>query len=843
MMTGIELLLGCLSTKSLIETAVAGFIGNRVDAGGLACGRYLYQRLASDPQNPENHDVAKAVQTAWVRAMHWYGEQCLRAFRASTADWTERLAADAVSKAVQALDEKRPLPPWVPDATSLRTDAEALFAGGSPADQVARRSFAALEAATGPLPERLRQLFFEGESQTRSWPASFELLFAEQVKTNPRVTAITSYAALQALRAQGFDMAERLTRLTALADAGASELARINNQLGQIETTMTAGFAHTGSQLDQISAQLAQLMQAQAQDVPAAVLRSLAMQAGVEHPGADRDTLVAAVEAKLARYRALEAKYAAAEQAEGAVSSQLAMAQAATARADYAAADAALAAAEAAEAAEEARLARARQLRQADLRAMRANTAELAGRLAEAVALYDEAVALLPDDADEVRRRHAGDAALAGEALAVRLASPALLRDALTRWQALDEPALRQTDTEEWAKLRNNIGGLQSQLAILENDPALLGQAVENLLQAIDGFSLHSAPEHRARALVNLGRTLERLADEAGDPMPATAAVASHRNAIAIVTALQLPAMVAACQIGLADALITLARHSQDHAPLDEAISLLRALTADTTGLLSDDSQTLVWISLAHAHLHRSRISGDPEPLGPALAAATTASQRVAMSTQAGVATDAWLLLGRVQSEIANHQSDRQALGAAITAYEAALAVRTGQPRDRVWADLTTRLALAVAAHTILENEIAQLARAVALHDDVARFWEQAGGGPRLGAALQRLGEAQGDLGMARDDEALLATAVATLRAAAALLVDAPRPGEYLGARLALAEALILLAGNSADTDTAREGFGLLDALWLETSGHADLHAYIGEFRQNSQKLRGLFRL
>lgn len=841
-MTGLELLLGCLSTKSVIEAAVAGFIGNRADMGGVACGRYLYERLARDPHNPENHDVARAVQTAYVRAMHWFGDQCLRRFRAGTADWTERLAADAVSKAVKTLDARRPLPAWVPDAAGLRADAEALFGGpGGPAGHVAQRSFAALEAATGPLPDSIRTLFFAGDGETRSWPASFELLFAEQVKTNPRVQAITSYAALQELKAQGFDMAARLTALTSLATDGMAELQQIHGQLDQLGTAMASGFADTQAGIAQIIA----MMQAQAPGVSIDLLRDLARQAGAANPGADPDQLAAFITTKLARLASLDSKYAAREAAEDAASARLEAARSATARADYAAADAALQDAEAIEAAEFARIERASRIRRAETRALRAETADLAGDHATAIQLFDEAVALLPDDATAERRRHAGDAAFACEALAVRLASPAYLRAALDRWQALDDPALRQTDPAEWSKLRNNIGGLQSQLAVHEDDPALLAQAVDNLLQAIDGFALQVEPEHRAMALANLGRTLERMAEQASEPLPAQAAVSCHRNAVNILAALHLSTKAAACQIGLADALVLLARLSRDPAPCREATELLRALTADSTGLLAREEQLQAWISLAQAQLQLARLDGDLRALGRALKAATVATERADDRARAGLATDAWMILGQVHDEMARHQSDRHALGAAITAYETALQLRGERPRDRVWADFQTRLALAVSGHTILEPEVAQLERAAALLDDVARFWQLAGGGTPLSASLRRLADVQGDLGMARGDELLLAQSVSTWRAALALLVHDTHPHDWRSARAGLCEALILLAGFSADNEAAREGFGMLDVLVLETaaSGPPDLHARLTELRGKSQQLRAMFGL
>ncbi len=273
-MTGIEILIGCFAAKPMIEALVAGIIGNRSDAAVRACGRLIYRGITQDPNNPTNHDVLLAVQSAYVRSLQLFSKNCLERFSRTGGSVEERLAADAVQKAVAQLNPRRPLPAWTQDVATLDADAEAMFApaGGGLANKVAARTWAALIAATGPLPATVEAFFHQGAAPFRSWPDDFQLLFAEQVKTNPRVSAITTYAGIAELKAQGFDLSARMAALIDEARAQADALMAIRDQLiafwEEVGTTLAGMEAQNERRHSEVLAALARQAAMRARLVP-----------------------------------------------------------------------------------------------------------------------------------------------------------------------------------------------------------------------------------------------------------------------------------------------------------------------------------------------------------------------------------------------------------------------------------------------------------------------------------------------------------------------------------------------------------------------------------------------
>ncbi|WP_439547494.1 hypothetical protein [Sandarakinorhabdus sp.] len=634
-MTGLETLLGCLAGEQLIKSFVGGLIANRGDGAVVACGRLIYRQIADDPANPQNHDVLLAVQSAYVRSLHVFGKQCLTRFSPGDGTLAERQAADAIQNAVAQLNPKRPLPPWSPDAALLETEAQAMFApAGGLANSIAARTWAALVAATGPLPASVEQFFHHGTADMRSWPATFQLLFAEQVKTNPRVAAITTFAGIAELKAQGFDLAARVAELRQEAQAQSTELLAMRDmiiafwedlgtQLANVEAQNARRFAESEAAADRRHAEtmaaferrdrsLEQRIAATPDDEP--LLRARMQALLVLQPDADIETILGSFTSALVERDALKAELEALRAEDNRITGYVQAAEAAIQAADFSQArdliDAAIAVH--AEREEDARRQRSRLL------AVRARTYKAKLDYASILVGLDAAASASPDaDVQFALLLEAADTA--GE-WAGKLPDPVAPRDAVRRWTGLLERIDKAAQPKHWAGGKNNLGNALSTLGERQDDPAALTAAIAAFRDALTVYTRDALPLDWAMTQNNLGNALRTLGERQADPAALTAALNAFRDALTVYTRDALPFDWAMTQNNLGTALQTLGERQDDPAALTAAIAAYR----DALAVYTRDALPLQWAltheNCASALKALARLTRDAVPAREAVA-------------------------------------------------------------------------------------------------------------------------------------------------------------------------------------------------------------------------------
>ncbi|MBX9859536.1 MAG: hypothetical protein K2Y20_08110 [Sphingomonas sp.] len=234
--------LGAIDPCEVIKSCIAGVLGNRADAG-LSNALRLATTLQSSI--PENHNVLKAMQSAFVGSIQAMAEACDSVGGTPEDNFSRRaLQRFAVGKELEALDLANPNLP----IADLDERVRAIYGqqSGAPATASTESVIALVEAGMGiPLSDAHRRVFLEGTAKSGAWATLFELFFATEVKKVKELFAILTFDRLNELVAHA-DAHEGLLhqiigKIDHLAQQNAQGQAEIMAALSALNATQRAG--------------------------------------------------------------------------------------------------------------------------------------------------------------------------------------------------------------------------------------------------------------------------------------------------------------------------------------------------------------------------------------------------------------------------------------------------------------------------------------------------------------------------------------------------------------------------------------------------------------------------
>ena len=196
-------ILSQFQTSTLIGTLVGGVIGNRTDFWLCKGTNILYKRIRSTVGKPENHDIQKAVRKSYVSATllaveHTQSQYKLHHYITSGKPSELREVKRYLRQQLADLNKSNTRFP----ETDFDTDFQPLISPtGQPATErlpemtgsLKRSVLAELEHKKYFIDEHLRTAILEGwqdKDQPVDWYKLTCAFFAEELKTNPRISSI-----------------------------------------------------------------------------------------------------------------------------------------------------------------------------------------------------------------------------------------------------------------------------------------------------------------------------------------------------------------------------------------------------------------------------------------------------------------------------------------------------------------------------------------------------------------------------------------------------------------------------------------------------------------------------
>lgn len=200
-------------------------------------------RKAIPAGTPENHDVLKAMHRCFRESIQIMADACAGADGANRDSRVARrkLGDYGRSRRLATLDLSQPDIPAAVLEGQLR---EIYGHQGVDAQTAATEQVVVfVERQIGcELTPALRDIFQHGHGTTNGWAATFELLFAAEIKSNEKVQRIL--------------MASRANELVALANEQVGHIEAMLDKLDTIERKIEEGFAAQGEKLDRVIAML-----------------------------------------------------------------------------------------------------------------------------------------------------------------------------------------------------------------------------------------------------------------------------------------------------------------------------------------------------------------------------------------------------------------------------------------------------------------------------------------------------------------------------------------------------------------------------------------------------------
>lgn len=240
------------TAMGIAECVVEALVGTATGAAATRIAKDAVARILGGGV-PENHDVLKALHAAFVGSLDAMGA-AIRFVGDEPADnkSREKFWAFLKSSTLRSVNLESPVLP----AEALNGRIERLFQ-----DDFDTRRKSATEAVIAMVSEAMgarlspahAAVFRAGvtiESTVYlSWVQYFDLHFAEQIKTKPRVSNILDYLDRQELKELS---REQLAAIEAIRDAVALGFASIGGDIGRLHAEVRSGNASTAQRLDEI---------------------------------------------------------------------------------------------------------------------------------------------------------------------------------------------------------------------------------------------------------------------------------------------------------------------------------------------------------------------------------------------------------------------------------------------------------------------------------------------------------------------------------------------------------------------------------------------------------------
>ncbi|WP_072379414.1 tetratricopeptide repeat protein [Novosphingobium sp. NDB2Meth1] len=239
------------ASVDILGSCIGGLLGNRFDAGVLHAAQQCAD-LLDLKTFPKNHHVLNAMHEAFAESLGVMAKAC--------ADANVTVQDYGASQALNRMVRSGSLTRMHPDASNvpvalLQERVEAIYGhdGINAAAAATASVITIVESAMGvPLTDGLRAVFRFGHGTYPGWAGSFELFFADKVKSSTPLFRILQFDRSNAIYA-------RAEALVELAEAQSARIQGLIDAIADLRAEMNAGFAKTTAQNEAILAAIAAL--------------------------------------------------------------------------------------------------------------------------------------------------------------------------------------------------------------------------------------------------------------------------------------------------------------------------------------------------------------------------------------------------------------------------------------------------------------------------------------------------------------------------------------------------------------------------------------------------------
>jgi CHAT domain-containing protein len=399
----------------------------------------------------------------------------------------------------------------------------------------------------------------------------------------------------------------------------------------------------------------------------------------------------------------------------------------------------------------------------------------------------------------------------------------AVLREAVTAYRMALRERTRDRAPLDWAFTQNSLGIAMTRLGGLAADRAVLCEAITAYRLALEEYTRKRAPLDWAGTQTNLGNTLLTLGNLDGDPGLLRDAIAAHRMAFEEFTREHAPMEWAGIQINLGNVLQSLGDLDGDAAVLREAVGAYRLALEEYTRERAPLGWALTQYNLGGVLQSLGVLIGDAAVLREAVGA-----YRMALEERTREQTPIdWAAtqnnLGLALDSLGYLAGDDEVLGEAISAFRAVLKEFPRGRHPEQWARTQENLGIALQHLGEFNGDNAVLHDAVIANRAVLEErtrerapLEWAKTQYNIGNALQRLGVRAGDA--ARLNEAIIA-----YRAALEEFTRERSPVQWAQTQNNLGHALARLCAHDGDSGVLGEAIITCQmALEVFDAAHSD---------------------